>query len=62
MKTLIAVMQLPVASVAFAHDSTVPHIHPHASSMLPDYAAMLLAAAIVAAGVVAVRVWRKGQS
>ncbi len=60
MKNLIALMLLPVATAAFAHDSTVPHVHPHASSMLPDYGAMLLAAALVAAGVVAVRIWRKG--
>lgn len=60
MKTLIALMLLPVATVAFAHDSTVPHVHPHASSMLPDHAALLLAAALVAGGVIAVRLWRKG--
>jgi hypothetical protein len=60
MKNVIAVMLVSVASVALAHDSTVPHVHPHASSMLPDYAALLLAAALVAGGVIAVRLWRKG--
>jgi hypothetical protein len=60
MKRLTALMLSPLASAAFAHDSTVPHAHPHASSLLPDYGAMLLAAALVAAGIVAVRFWRKG--
>ena len=60
MKNLVVLMLMPVASLAFAHDSTVPHVHPHASSPFPDYAAMLIAAALVACGMVAYRVLRKG--
>jgi hypothetical protein len=60
MKNLIALMLMPAANAAFAHDSTVPHLHPHASSLLPDYAVMLIAAALVACGMVAYRVLRKG--
>ncbi|MDT3687837.1 MAG: hypothetical protein RO009_22640 [Pseudorhodoplanes sp.] len=59
MKILIALLSMLVASTAFAHDSTVPHGHPHATSMFPDYAVMLLAAALVAGGVIAFRIWRK---
>lgn len=59
MKYLLAAAFAVLPASAFAHDSTVPHMHPHASSMLPEYAAMLLAAALVACGVIAVRIWRK---
>jgi len=60
MKILIASLAAVASSTAFAHDSTVPHVHPHASSMLPDYAVMLLAAVLVAGGAIALHVWRKG--
>lgn len=60
MKTLIALPAVLIALPAFAHNSTVPHVHPHESSMLPDYAVMLFAAAIVAAGIAVIRIWRKG--
>jgi hypothetical protein len=60
MKTLIASLAAIASTAAFAHDSTMPHVHPHGASFLPDYAAMLLAAALVAGGVIAVRLWRKG--
>ena len=59
MKTTFSVLATVMPAAAFAHDSTMPHLHPHASSMLPDYAIMLLAAALVACGVIAVRVCRK---
>jgi len=59
MKFLLAVLFSAFPTFAFAHDSTAPHAHPHASSILPDYALLLLAAALVACGVIAVRVWRK---
>jgi hypothetical protein len=60
MKMLTASLAAVVSTGAFAHDSTAPHAHPHALSFLPDYAAMLLAAALVACGVIAFRFWRKG--
>jgi len=60
MKILFALIALLAPQAAFAHDSTVPHVHPHALSMLPDYTAILLAAALVACGVAAYRIWRKG--
>jgi hypothetical protein len=60
MKTLIALLAALASTTALAHDSTVPHVHPHSSSLLPDYAVMLVAAALVACGVIAYRVLRKG--
>lgn len=60
MKRFFALIAALVPNATFAHDSTVPHLHPHATSFLPDYAVMLLAAALVACGVIAFRAWRKG--
>jgi hypothetical protein len=60
MKSLIALLVATAATSAFAHDSTVPHEHPHALSILPDYAVMLLAAGLVAGAVIVFRVLRKG--
>ena len=41
-----------VPSLAAAHSSLVPHEHPHAISMLPDIAALLMAAALIGAGAI----------
>jgi hypothetical protein len=60
MKTLIALLAVLPVSMALAHDSTVPHVHPHAGSFLPDYGVMLLAAALIGCGFIAFRAWRKG--
>ncbi len=38
-------------ALAAAHPSVVAHEHPHAVSMLPDFAALLMAAVAVGAGV-----------
>jgi hypothetical protein len=43
------------SSAALAHTSSVPHVHPHDVSILPDLSAMLVAALIVACGVLAFR-------
>ena len=55
MKNLIALMLLPVATVASAHDSTLSHVHPHRIGILPDLGAMTLAALLVAITVVVIR-------
>lgn len=60
MKALIALLAATASTGALAHDSTLPHEHPHASSILPDYALMLAAAAFVVCGVIAFRMLRKG--
>lgn len=59
MKTLIALLALSVSSAAFAHDSTVPHIHPHGFSVLPDLGALAIAALLVAVAVVLITYRRK---
>jgi hypothetical protein len=46
---------LAASTAAIAHTSSVPHVHPHEVSVLPDLFAMLVAAAIVACGVFAFR-------
>jgi hypothetical protein len=43
------------SSAAFAHQSSVPHVHPHEMSVLPELSVMLVAALIVACGAVALR-------
>jgi hypothetical protein len=56
MKTLaFATLAVLNAGAAFAHSSLVPHEHPHASSMLPDGLALMLAALLVGAGFIAFR-------
>jgi hypothetical protein len=37
MKTLLATLSALAATAAQAHDSLVPHTHPHGMSMLPDF-------------------------
>jgi hypothetical protein len=54
MKTLTAILLSLTATAAQAHDSLVPHTHPHGVSMLPDLDSFivggifLIAAALVA--------------
>ena len=60
MKTLFALFATAASTAAFAHDSTMPHTHPHAASPLPDALTMLIAAGLVLGGVIAFRAWRKG--
>jgi hypothetical protein len=58
-RLVIAAIAALNAGAASAHSSLVPHEHPHHTSMLPDVAALLLAALLVGAGVVAFRRLRK---
>lgn len=60
MKTsAVAMLAVLNAGAALAHSSLVPHHHPHQGSLLPDMAALALAALLVAAGVAAFRRLRK---
>jgi hypothetical protein len=60
MKTLILALGVAIsAGTALAHTSVVPHQHPHATSMLPDALALVLAALLVGLGFVALRKFRK---
>jgi hypothetical protein len=60
-KLFLIACVLTVSSMAQAHDSLVPHTHPHGVSVLPDLYAMLAAAFLVACGVFAIRML-KGRS
>jgi hypothetical protein len=42
---------LTASPAAFAHQSSVLHVHPHEPSVLPDLSVMLVAALVVACGV-----------
>jgi hypothetical protein len=56
MKRLVLICLASAASsAAVAHNSVVPHTHPHELSILPDLSAMLVAALLVAGGVLALR-------
>ena len=53
MKKLLAIFSVLFTGAAQAHDSIVPHTHPHGVSMLPDaetfgIGALLLALAVIA--------------
>ena len=53
MKKLLAISSVLSTGAAQAHDSIVPHTHPHGVSMLPDaetfgIGALLLALAVIA--------------
>ena len=60
MKILVSTFLIGLSGAsAFAHPSVVPHEHPHATSMLPDALALVLAALVVGCGFVALRRIRK---
>ena len=54
-KLLLICASAAISTAAMAHDSVVPHVHPHDVSMLPDLTAMLLAAGVVVGGALVLR-------
>ena len=54
MKTIAAIMSVLAAGAAQAHESLVPHTHPHGVSMLPDAETMGVAALLLALTVIAI--------
>lgn len=56
----LAVTMALIGKSAFAHPSVVPHDHPHGLSWLPDVGALLIAAALIGAGIFAFRHFSKG--
>ena len=53
MKTMLSVLfSIAAATAAQAHESLVPHHHPHGISMLPDLAAIAAGAAVLAAALI----------
>jgi hypothetical protein len=53
MKTLILVLSMFAAGVAQAHESLVPHIHPHGISMLPGLDTIAVAVIALTAAAIA---------
>lgn len=61
MKKLFLICSAVTAStVAYAHDSLAPHVHPHEVSVLPDLYVMLSAAVAVACGMLVLRKIMRG--
>jgi len=52
MKKVLAIIPLMTASAAQAHDSLVPHTHPHGISILPDVGTFGVAALILALAII----------
>lgn len=50
---------LTMTGAVLAHPSLVPHDHPHGTSLLPDTATLLIAAALVLGGVALLRFLRQ---
>jgi hypothetical protein len=53
-KLLLIGIAAAASTAAHAHDSLVPHVHPHEVSALPNLYAMLGAAVVVALGLLVV--------
>ena len=60
MKFVSAIAALASASAAEAHDSFMPHHHPHDVSWLPDTGTFGVAALVLAVGVIAYTQFRRG--
>ena len=60
MKFMITSMAMLTASAAKAHDSFMPHHHPHDVSWLPDTGTFGVAALVLAVGVIAYTQFRRG--
>jgi H+/gluconate symporter-like permease len=60
MKLLLAALFSLAAAVAHAHDSLVPHTHPHGVSMLPGFDTVAVALLALAAALVAY--WKFGRT
>ena len=60
MKILVMLVSVFAAGKAQAHDSVVPHHHPHATSMLPDVGTFGIAALVLAVAVIVYARFRRG--
>jgi uncharacterized GH25 family protein len=54
-KLFLICFAMTASTITHAHDSLVPHAHPHDVSVLPDLYAMLGAAIAVACGLLVLR-------
>ena len=49
MKKMLAILLFPTATAVQAHESLVPHTHPHGISMLPDLGTSIVGGVFVLA-------------
>ncbi len=59
MEKFIALISIFASGAAQAHDSVVPHQHPHPTSMLPDVGTFGVAALVLAIAVIAFTQFRR---
>jgi hypothetical protein len=60
MKLFIPLLSALAAGAAHAHDSFVPHQHPHETSMLPDVGTFGVAALLLAVAVIVYARFKRG--
>ena len=60
MKFFLTMSSLFAAGAASAHEALAPHIHPHATSMLPGIDVIGVAALVLAFGVIAFTYLKRG--
>ena len=60
MKAMITAALALAASTAYAHESLVPHQHPHATSWLPSVELVGVAALVLAVAAIAITRMRRG--
>jgi hypothetical protein len=59
MKTLFSILSVVVAGAAHAHESLVPHQHPHGQSMLPGVETIGVAVLVLAVAVIAIAQFKR---
>jgi uncharacterized membrane protein len=60
MKTLLAVAIFPLTSGVHAHESFMPHKHPHPISQLPDAVMLIVVILVLAAAAIIYAKFRRG--
>ena len=60
MKSLLSTLFVAVAGIAQAHESLVPHTHPHGVSMLPGVETIGVAVLVLALTVIAFTHFKRG--
>ncbi|MBI2716451.1 MAG: hypothetical protein HYX37_18690 [Rhizobiales bacterium] len=59
MKTLVSILSTFAAGAAQAHESLVPHTHPHGVSMLPGIETIGVAALVLAVTVIVIAQFKR---
>ena len=62
MKMQLSILFLFAAGAARAHESLVPHRHPHATSVLPDSDTLGIAVLVAALAVIVIAQFKRGNA